>query len=85
MNTFFLTDLVTPDANVAIILPELIVAFTGVVGAARNRHDGAAPVSDGIHGCISTADFGPLPRIGKSHPGTGYASGGRYDRRRPGR
>ncbi|MEJ7623353.1 MAG: NADH-quinone oxidoreductase subunit N [Pyrinomonadaceae bacterium] len=31
MNTFFLTDLVTPDANVAIILPELIVAFTGVV------------------------------------------------------
>jgi len=31
MNTFLLTDLVTPDANVAIILPELIVAFTGVV------------------------------------------------------
>ena len=30
MNTFFLTDLVTPDANVTIILPEMIVAFAGV-------------------------------------------------------
>ena len=31
MNTFFLTDLVTPDANVSIILPELVVAFAGIV------------------------------------------------------
>ncbi|MFM9905615.1 MAG: NADH-quinone oxidoreductase subunit N [Pyrinomonadaceae bacterium] len=31
MNTFFLTDLITPNANVPIILPELIVALAGVV------------------------------------------------------
>jgi NADH-quinone oxidoreductase subunit N len=31
MNTFFLTELVTPDPNVWIILPELVVAFAGVV------------------------------------------------------
>jgi len=31
MNTFFLADLLTPDANVWIILPELIVALAGVV------------------------------------------------------
>ena len=31
MNTFFLTDLVTPNASVSIILPELIVALAGVV------------------------------------------------------
>ena len=31
MNTFFLTDLVTPDANVSIILPELVVALAGIV------------------------------------------------------
>ena len=31
MNTFFLTDLVAPNANISIILPELIVAFAGVV------------------------------------------------------
>jgi NADH-quinone oxidoreductase subunit N len=31
MNTFFLTDLITPNANVSIILPEMIVAFAGVV------------------------------------------------------
>ncbi|MEQ1761854.1 MAG: NADH-quinone oxidoreductase subunit N [Pyrinomonadaceae bacterium] len=31
MNTFFLTELVTPDPNVSIILPELVVAFAGVV------------------------------------------------------
>ena len=31
MNTFFLTELVTPDANVSIILPELVVAIAGVI------------------------------------------------------
>ncbi len=31
MNTFFLTDLVAPDANVTLILPELIVALAGVI------------------------------------------------------
>ncbi len=31
MNTFFLTDLVSPGVNIPIILPELIVAFAGVV------------------------------------------------------
>ena len=31
MNTFLLTDLVPPNVNVSIILPELIVAFAGVV------------------------------------------------------
>jgi NADH-quinone oxidoreductase subunit N len=31
MNTFFLTELITPDANVTIILPELVVALAGVV------------------------------------------------------
>ena len=31
MNTFFLTDLIAPDVNVTIILPEMIVAFAGVV------------------------------------------------------
>ncbi len=31
MNTFFLTDLVTPNANIAIILPETIVALAGVI------------------------------------------------------
>ena len=31
MNTIFLTDLVTPNANITIILPELVVALTGIV------------------------------------------------------
>jgi len=31
MNTLFLADLITPDANIAIILPELIVALAGIV------------------------------------------------------
>jgi len=31
MNTFFLSELLTPGANVPLILPELIVAFAGVV------------------------------------------------------
>ena len=31
MNTFFLADIVTPDVDVKIILPEMIVAFAGVV------------------------------------------------------
>ena len=31
MNTFFLTELVTPDPNVSIILPELVVAIAGIV------------------------------------------------------
>ena len=31
MNTLFLSDLITPDANIPIILPELIVALAGVV------------------------------------------------------
>lgn len=31
MNSFLLTDLITPDANVWAILPELVVAFAGVV------------------------------------------------------
>ena len=31
MNTFFLTDLIAPNVNVTIILPEMIVAFAGVV------------------------------------------------------
>ena len=31
MNTFFLADLITPDANLPIILPEMIVAFAGIV------------------------------------------------------
>ena len=31
MSTFFLTDLVAPDANVSLILPELIVALAGVI------------------------------------------------------
>lgn len=31
MNTFFLTQLVTPDTNIPIILPELVVAFAGIV------------------------------------------------------
>ncbi len=31
MNTFFLTELVTPDPNVRIILPELVVAAAGII------------------------------------------------------
>ena len=31
MTTFFLTQLVTPDPNIPIILPELVVAFAGIV------------------------------------------------------
>lgn len=31
MSEFFLTQLITPDANVSIILPELVVAFAGIV------------------------------------------------------
>lgn len=31
MNTFFLAELITPDPNIPIILPEMIVAVTGVV------------------------------------------------------
>lgn len=31
MNTFLLTELITPDANVSLILPELIVALAGIV------------------------------------------------------
>ncbi len=31
MNTFFLTELIPPNVNVSVILPELIVAFAGVV------------------------------------------------------
>ncbi|HLA96451.1 MAG TPA: proton-conducting transporter membrane subunit, partial [Pyrinomonadaceae bacterium] len=31
MNTFFLAELLPPDTNVSIILPELVVAFAGVV------------------------------------------------------
>ena len=31
MNTFFLTELVTPDPNIGIILPELVVAAAGII------------------------------------------------------
>ena len=31
MNTFFLSELIPPNANVTVILPELIVAIAGVV------------------------------------------------------
>lgn len=31
MNTLFLADLVAPDTNISIILPELVVAFVGIV------------------------------------------------------
>jgi len=31
MNTFFLTELVTPDPNVSIILPEMVVAAAGII------------------------------------------------------
>jgi hypothetical protein len=31
MNTFLLTDIVAPNADITAIMPELVVAFAGVV------------------------------------------------------
>ena len=50
MNTFFLADLVSPDANVSIILPELIVALAGVVVV---LYDGFFPKQRSVTGAIS--------------------------------
>lgn len=50
MSTFFLADLLTPDANVAIILPELIVALAGVVVM---LYDSFFPKQRAVTGAIS--------------------------------
>ncbi len=52
MNTFFITDLVTPNVNVSIILPELIVAFAGVVVM---LYDSFFPKQRTVSGVIAVA------------------------------
>ena len=52
MNTFFLTDLVPPNVNVSIILPELIVAFAGVVVMV---YDSYFPKQRTVSGAIAIA------------------------------
>lgn len=55
MNTFFLTDLIPPSANVTIILPELIVAVTGVVVM---LYDSFFPKDRRFTGALSLAGLG---------------------------
>jgi NADH-quinone oxidoreductase subunit N len=50
MNTFLLTDLITPDANVSLILPELIVAATGILVM---LYDSFVPKQRMVSGAIS--------------------------------
>lgn len=50
MNTFLLTELITPDANVSLILPELIVAVTGIVVM---LYDSFVPRQRMVSGAIS--------------------------------
>lgn len=50
MNTFFLADLITPDANLPIILPEMIVAFAGVIVM---LYDSFFPKQRSVSGAIS--------------------------------
>ena len=52
MNTFFLTDLIAPNVNVTIILPELIVAFAGVVVM---LYDSFFPKQRAVSGVIGIA------------------------------
>ncbi|MEO5857578.1 MAG: NADH-quinone oxidoreductase subunit N [Pyrinomonadaceae bacterium] len=55
MNTFFLTELVTPDPNVRIILPELVVAFTGVVVMLYDSFFSKDRVTSGIISLVGLA------------------------------
>jgi len=50
MNNLFLAELLTPNANVSLILPELIVAFTGVVVM---LYDSFFPKQRAVTGAIS--------------------------------
>src|SRR6187455_2061381 len=50
MNTFFLADLITPNANLGIILPEMIVAFAGIVVM---LYDSFFPKQRAVSGAIS--------------------------------
>ena len=50
MNTFLLTDLITPNANIAIILPEMIVAIAGIVVM---LYDSFFPKQRAVSGVIS--------------------------------
>ncbi len=55
MNTFLLTDLITPDANVSLILPELIVAATGILVM---LYDSFVPKQRMVSGAISLIGLG---------------------------
>lgn len=50
MNTFFLADLLTPNVSISIILPELIVAFAGIVVMV---YDSFFPKQRAVSGVIS--------------------------------
>ena len=50
MNTFFLADLTTPNADIRAIVPEMIVAFTGVVVM---LYDSFVPKQRGVTGILS--------------------------------
>lgn len=55
MNTLFLTDLLTPGVNVSIILPEMVVAFAGVVVM---LYDSFFPKQRAVSGAISLIGLG---------------------------
>lgn len=55
MSTFFLADLVTPNANVSLILPELIVAMAGVLVM---LYDSFFPKQRTVTGAISMLGLG---------------------------
>ena len=50
MNTFFLTDLITPNADISAIMPELIVAIAGI---AAMVYDSFFPKHRGVTAGIS--------------------------------
>lgn len=50
MNTFFISELVSPNVNIPIILPELIVAFAGIVVM---LYDSFVPKQRAVSGVIS--------------------------------
>lgn len=55
MNTFFLTELVTPDPNVSIILPELVVAAAGIIAMLYDSFFPKDRVTSGIISLVGLA------------------------------
>lgn len=73
MNTFLLTELTRPDANIAIIAPELTVAIAGVVVM---LYDSFFPGRRGVTGAISiiglVASGAILATMWGGHPATAW-------------